>query len=268
MNSLHGYQEVAEKLRRSTVQVQNGAWGGGAGVVWDDGGTVVTNAHVVRGRGAVVVDHRGRRFRARVTMRDAERDLALLETKAADLEPAAVGDSDSLRPGHIAIAVGSPFGLAGAVTAGIIHARGPLENGPRGEWIQADIRLSPGNSGGMLADAHGRVIGINSMIWRGLGLAAPSNEVDAFVRGETPLRLGVEIIPVASGLLVGATEPGSLAERAGLLVGDVILCGVDELRRLLRVARRNGVADLPISRGGKTLTLRIENQTPAGARAA
>jgi serine protease Do len=184
------------------------------------------------------------------------------------LEPARIGDSDSLRAGHIAIAVGSPFGLSGAITAGIIHARGPLEYGPAGEWIQADIRLSPGNSGGMLADAEGRAIGINSMIWRGVGLAAPSNGVDAFVRGEAALRLGVEIIPVAGGLLVAALEAAGFAERSGVLVGDVILCGVDELKRLLRLAQKSGAAEIPMSRGGKSWMLHLDIKARPGARAA
>ena len=79
------------------------------------------------------------------------------------------------------IAIGNPAGIRGAVSTGIIHSSSVNEFGRPNPWIQADIRLAPGNSGGMLADAEGRVIGINTMIFRGLGLAVPSNEVCAFL---------------------------------------------------------------------------------------
>jgi S1-C subfamily serine protease len=120
----------------------------------------------------------------------------------------------------------------------------------------------------MLADANGHVIGINSMVWRGLGLAAPSNEVAAFSSGEEPLRLGVEIVPVELGLLVAGIAPDSLAERSGVLVGDIILCAPDQLRRLLRGAARTGAAEIAIQRGGVRRTLRVAVETKAGARAA
>jgi serine protease Do len=109
---------------------------------------------------------------------ERERDLALLETGAlGSARPAEIGDSDSLRAGQLVVALGNPLGMPGAVAAGVIHAaaRG-------GRWIQADLRLAPGNSGGMLADAAGRVVGITTMIADGLALAVPSNEVATFVR--------------------------------------------------------------------------------------
>jgi len=181
-----GYEEVVERLRRSVVWVQNGVQvlngrGGGSGVVWDvvpeARGLVVTNAHVVRSNHVSVVDAWGRRRTARVIKHDPERDLALLEVPAGGLEPAEIGDSTLLRSGQIVLAIGNPLGIAGAVAAGVIHGAGS-------KWIQADVHLAPGNSGGALADAAGRVIGINTMVFRGIGLAVPSNEVKAFVRGE------------------------------------------------------------------------------------
>jgi serine protease Do len=102
-----------------------------------------------------------------------------------------IGDSDALRVGELVVAVGSPFGLAGAVTAGVIHAipsRRP--SGPR--FIEADVRLAPGNSGGPLADSRGRVIGINARIAGGLALAVPSNVVTRFVAS---LRRGAIAVP-------------------------------------------------------------------------
>jgi serine protease Do len=170
------YAALIESVRRSTVQVLSGR-GGGSGVVWDRGGLVVTNAHVAvdrTGRYAEVVDAAGQRRKARIIRRDRERDLALLAVEAQDLEPAEFGDSDRLRAGQVVVAVGMP----GAV-AGVIHAAGPGS-----KWVQADLHLAPGYSGGILADASGRVIGINTMIYRGIGLAIPSNEVSKFVREE------------------------------------------------------------------------------------
>ena len=171
------FEELTERLRRSVVQVAPG----GSGVIWDALGGIVTNAHVATGARAEVVDASGRRYVARVLWRDRERDLALLHAGAVVYPPAAeIGDSDSLHAGQLVLALGNPLGLTGAVTAGVIHTVGPVG---RREWIQADVRLAPGNSGGMLADVSGRVIGITTMIWNGLGLAVPSNEVNAFVRG-------------------------------------------------------------------------------------
>jgi serine protease Do len=172
---------LVERLRRSSVQVlQRG--GGGSGIVWDSSGHILTNSHVMRGEQAWVVDSQGRRSRGRVVRRDPERDLALLET-GLNAEPALFADSNAVRPGEIAFAIGNPLGLTGAVAFGAIHATGALPFGPKGRWLQADVRLAPGNSGGMLADAEGRVIGVNTMIFHGMGLAVPSNEAAAFISG-------------------------------------------------------------------------------------
>lgn len=174
-----GYEQVIERLRRSTVQVLSGR-GGGSGVVWNANGFVVTNAHVAPGKYAETIDASGRRWTARVVKRDRERDLAALEISFAGLESAEIGDSESLRSGQIVLAIGHPFGITGAVTLGTIHAPGARQN-----WIQADVRLAPGNSGGILADAAGRVIGINTMIFHGIGLAVPSNEVNRFLHADS-----------------------------------------------------------------------------------
>lgn len=173
-----GYEQIIERLRRSTVQVLSGR-GGGSGVVWAADGCIVTNAHVAPGQYAEIVDSSGRRWTARIIRRDRERDLAALQAAAGDLPPAEIGDSESLRVGQIVLAIGHPFGITGAVTLGTIHAAGE-----RAQWIQADVRLAPGNSGGILADAAGRVIGINTMIFHGIGLAVPSNEVKRFLRAD------------------------------------------------------------------------------------
>jgi len=265
---MRGFNEVVEKLRRSTVQITDGR-GGGSGVMWDAAGTIVTNAHVARSSELLLIDSSGRKFRGKVSRRDPDSDLAVIETQALNLEPAVIGDSSRLRAGEIAIAVGNPLGVAGAAAWGIIHAVGPLDFGARRSWIQADIRLAPGNSGGALATATGEIIGINTMVYGGLGLAAPSNEVTAFVRGESHhAHLGVELIAAAQELIVVAVEQDSLAHRAGVLLGDVLQCSVDELRRLLAGIQQNGSIEIPIVRGGRARMLRVHAERASGARAA
>ena len=265
---MRGFNEVVDKLRRSTVQITDGR-GGGSGVVWDSAGTIVTNAHVARSDRLALIDSSGQKFRGRMTRRDPEIDLAIIETQNRNLEPATIGDSARLRPGEIAIAVGNPLGVAGAAAWGIVHSVGPLDFGARCTWIQADVRLAPGNSGGALATATGEVIGINTMVYRGLGLAAPSNEVAAFVRGESDrVPLGVELVAAAQWLVVVAVEENSLARRAGVLLGDVFQCSAGELRRLLASVKLEGSVEIPVARGGRTRTLRVHADRAAGARAA
>ncbi len=231
---MNGFGEVAERLRRSTVHVRVGAHGGGSGVILDGGGLVVTNAHVARAERAGIELWDGRRVEAAVTARDPRRDLAALRMGGSDLVPAALGDSDRLRVGELVIAVGNPLGFSGALTTGVVHALGPVRAVGREPWVQANVRLAPGNSGGPLADARGEVIGINTMIAGGLGLAVPSNAVKQFLAGRRRPSLGVSVRPLALrtggapgiGLLLLDVEPGGAAAAASLLRGD-LLVGVD-----------------------------------------
>jgi len=227
-----GFGEVAERLRRSTVLVQAGGRGSGSGVIWDGDGLIVTNAHVTGGPNAQVQLWDGRKFEARIQSRDPLLDLAALRISANDLPAMNSGDSSRLRPGELAIAVGNPLGFVGALTTGIIHAVGPLRGfGPR-TWVQADVRLAPGNSGGPLADARGRVIGINTMVTGRLALAIPSNAVDQFLfAGPRNAWLGATLHPVrvprenthTFGLVILEVEPGSPAANASLMPGDILL---------------------------------------------
>src|SRR5260370_24215861 len=179
-----GFGEVAEKLRRSTVLIRAGGRGCGSGVIWSSSGTIVTNSHVARGVQTTVELCDGREFRATTSSRDPRRDLAALRIDAVNLPSAIAADSSQIRPGELAIAIGTPLGFVGALTTVVIHAVGPLRRLNSQHWVQSDVRLAPGNSGGPLADARGRVIGINTMVAGRLALAIPSNTVTNFLRGE------------------------------------------------------------------------------------
>jgi len=176
--------DVAERLRQVTVHVRaagRSAWAGaGAGVIWLRHGLVVTNAHVATAAGAEVVLPDGRALPARLVARDPRRDLAALAVAMDDQLPALRADARGLRPGELVVAVGHPLGVAYAAALGIVHRAPSDERGPGG-WLQADIRLAPGNSGGPLADAAGRIVGINAMIVGGLGIAVPTHVVERFV---------------------------------------------------------------------------------------
>ena len=168
---------IADRLQQVTVEI-SGPGGGGAGVLWAPD-LVVTNAHVARGSRVVVGFADGRQVEACLVAADRRTDIALLRVPRAGMAPAASADSDALRVGALVVAVGHPLGLRRTLTAGVVHGFPLSRSG--GRWIQADVRLAPGNSGGPLADTTGRVVGINTMIAGGLALAIPVNDVRRFV---------------------------------------------------------------------------------------
>jgi serine protease Do len=230
-----GFGEVAERLRRSTVRVSSAGRGHGSGIIVKSDGTIVTNAHVAPGGKtfghSTVTLWDGRSYAAEIAARDLRRDLAILRVPTSDLPAAPLGDSNQLRAGELVIAIGNPLGFMGALTAGIVHAVGPLPGlGPR-KWIQAGVRLAPGNSGGPLADASGNVVGVNTMVAGRLGLAVPSNEVSRLLSGETAQPLGVTLSPIRVaaagrerlGLMILELAPTGAASRASLLPGDILL---------------------------------------------
>jgi serine protease Do len=228
-----GLGEIAERLRRSTVLVRpGGSKGNGSGVIWSTDGLIVTNAHVARARRAEICLWDGREVQAEVTARDGRCDLAALRISAPNLIAAEVADSARVRAGEVAIAVGNPMGFVGAMTTGVIHGVGPIPGLFGHSWVQSDVRLAPGNSGGPLADVRGRVIGINSMLAGKMALAIASNEVSRFLLGDQGSNwLGVTVMPVGLpkpsghyfGLVLVDIEPGSAAARASLLPGDILL---------------------------------------------
>ena len=234
---------VAEGLRRSTVEIRSGErmrQGNGSGAVIGPD-QVITNAHVLRGgslsiTSLSITSWEGKVVGASVLKIDQRRDLALLSSPGLNAPPASLGDSDALRSGTPIFAIGNPLGFVGAVSSGIVHAVGTLGPCFLGglSWIQADLRLAPGNSGGPLANFQGHIIGINTMITSGgLALAAPSRAVQTFLaRKGSPLQLGVVLRPVRVhsrelGMLILEIRSGAAAEAASLLPGDILIAADD-----------------------------------------
>lgn len=186
----HDLGIVVDSLREITVGVHGAGdrrSGEGAGVIWHPDGLVVTNAHCVRHRRLSVRMVDGRSLEAVVVAHDARLDLALLEAPALRGRAPVLGDVESLRAGELLLALGHPLGVSGALALGVLHTvvRDSRSGGGL-RWICADVRLAPGNSGGPLADAAGRIVGINTMIAGGLGLAIPTPVVQRFVARVRP----------------------------------------------------------------------------------
>ena len=243
---------IVEALRRSTVRVTSGR-GNGSGVVLT-GERVVTNAHVIAGKQVAVESWEGKTLPASLVKIDRRRDLAILAVPSLDAPAAALGDSDRLQAGTPVVAVGNPLGFTGAVSSGIVHAGGGSS------WIQADVRLAPGNSGGPLADLRGEVIGINTMIVAGgLALAIPSRAVQSFLnRAGSGVSLGVVVRPVRLrngdiGMLILELAPGGAAESASLLPGDILM---GDLQTAIDQAP-GGLIQLDFYRGGQHTLRRV-----------
>ena len=275
----------------------------GSGVIVSEDGHILTNHHVVAGVDEIrVTTFDGAQFQAEWVGSDPTVDVAVLKIKVnqpegVDGEPPRrfpalrFGDSDGVRVGDMALAVGNPFGLSETVTRGIISAKQRQLSDGSNEYFQTDAVINPGNSGGPLVDVHGEIIGINSAIftgqqdvrvWQGIGLAIPSNEArevyDAIVFDKPLLRgyLGVYFAPeltrqhaMAAGLrslkgaLVTNVDEQSPAQQAGLKPGDVIVSfngaeattAADTLNRIRRLKAGEQVK-LGVFRQGQTLELR------------
>jgi serine protease Do len=225
--------KLARTMARATVEISVNNRGGGCGIIWDRD-VIVTNAHVVgSARRARVKLHDGSTLPGEVMFRDEQRDLAEVrfDVPSGELVGAAIGNAADLRVGDIVAAFGAPLGIAGALTLGIVHRKPVDADGRIHRWIEADVRLAPGNSGGPLMDARGRVVGVNSMIAYGLALAVPSESVARFLRlrGDRAwIGISVEMVRLDRaegeiGLLIAETTPGGPAARAGIIAGDVIV---------------------------------------------
>ena len=250
--------KVAAKVLPSVVSIQftgTAGSGTGSGVVIDDSGLIVTNNHVVEeaanGGSLTVSFQDGTTTSAEIVGRDPSADLAVIRVDGVDnLVPAKLGNSDDLQVGESVIAIGSPLGLNGTVTTGIVSALNrPVLPDPNSSddsvlnAIQTDAAINPGNSGGALVNLDGELVGINSAIATlgastggqsgsiGLGFAIPVNEAkwisNQLISDGTAehARLGVTVEPSTGDVLgaqVGTVESGSAADKAGLAEGDVI----------------------------------------------
>jgi S1-C subfamily serine protease len=178
--------DAVKRGRQALVLVRDGRAGAGAGTIWHPDGLILTNAHVVKRRHLEVVLPDGQVKAARIVAHDAAGDVAALSIEARGLPTIALGDSRQLRPGDWVTALGHPWGVLGAATAGTITGVGKrLPEMPRSDqdWIAISLHLRPGHSGGPLVDAEGRLIGINTMMaGPDVGLAVPVHTVKAFLR--------------------------------------------------------------------------------------
>jgi len=172
--------EVASRLSRSVVEIRAGS-GIGAGTIWRPDGLIVTNNHVVPFGRAEIRLADGTTTMGQILARDPRNDLAVIEVTLRGL-PAAEIRRDPVRPGELVMAIGHPFGVRYAAALGIVSTAVGAAEGFDRPLIRADVPIGPGNSGGPLVDATGRVVGINAMVGGGLALAVPSSLAEGLVR--------------------------------------------------------------------------------------
>ena len=287
-------EQIYRSASAGVVSVRTGN-GSGTGFVIDRDGTLVTNAHVVGDAETVQVQFSNdATATARVAGVDRSSDLAVLNVDTSEtgsLHALELADSEGVRTGQLAVAIGSPFGLPQTATAGIVSGTGRHIQAPDGfqidRVIQTDAPINPGNSGGPLLDARGRVIGVNSQIQTGgsqgnvgIGFAVPSNTVADVVprleRGERIARpfLGVSTAPGTSGAVVREVTAGGPAADAGLRTGDVIVAIAgetvdepDDVAGAIQDRRPGETVEVEVRRGGSTdtLDLRLGDPSLAGA---
>jgi S1-C subfamily serine protease len=262
--------------------------GQGSGIVMDATGYILTNNHVIKGASTIQVSLAdGRKVKAVVIGRDGATDLAVLKIDVDGLVPAEVGDSDKVETGALVWAVGSPFGLERSITSGILSAkhRSGLAGSPSQDFLQTDAAVNPGNSGGPLVDAAGKVIGINTAIvgesYQGISFAIPSNvAVEIYSRikaGRGWLGVILEEMNQDRARQVGLSEQAGVyvsqiylhenkspASAAGVQPGDIVLKWNDDtvgsandLRRFVEKTKVGSKAKLLVRRGERDLTLEV-----------
>jgi serine protease Do len=171
---------LAENLQQAVVEVRSGETASGTGIIWGGAGLIVTNAHCIRRGASLQVIAGGKWREAHALAYHPHHDLALLAAPSVTGPLLELRDPESLRTGELVFAHGHPLGVKDALAMGVLHAVTRDKSGSA-RWIVADVRLAPGNSGGPLVDAEGRLVGINSMVVNGLGVAVPASLVQRFV---------------------------------------------------------------------------------------
>ena len=294
---------ASEKVSPSVVNIEVSTadrrrGGSGSGFVFTPDGFLLTNSHVVHGASKIEVTLLdGRRGEAQLIGDDPETDLAVIRINAPNLMSVAFGDSNKIRVGQLAIAIGNPYGFQYSVTAGVVSALGRSLRSGTGRLIdnviQTDAALNPGNSGGPLVNSRGEVIGVNTAVIlpaQGICLATAINTAK-FVAGQlikdgrvrrSYIGVAGHVVPLhrrlvrhhnltaETGVLVVSTEPGGPSSKAGVQEGDVIvgyddlpIASIDDLHRLLTDQKVGVRSNLTVIRRNEKLTLSI---TPEGLR--
>ena len=286
------------EVQNRSLRANQEARGSGSGFVFTPDGFILTNSHVVhRAERIRVAFADGSGSEAQLIGDDPDTDLAVIRVTTPNLMPIAFGDSDKIRVGQMAIAIGNPYGFQYTVTAGVVSALGRSLRARSGrlidDIIQTDAALNPGNSGGPLVDSQGRVIGVNTAMIMGAQSICFAIAVNTakFVAGRLirdgrirrsyigvagqsvplPRRLVYyHKLQVESGVLVVSIEADSPARRAGLREGDVIIGfdgqpvpGIDALHRLLTDARLEVKSWLEVLRRTEVLQLQVAPQESA-----
>jgi serine protease Do len=284
----NGPQQNPRSKPRAEPEERSVPRGVGSGFFISEDGYLLTNHHVVEDATDIFVTLTdAREFKAKVIGSDKRSDVALLKVEAKGMAFLPIGSAKSLKKGQWVMAIGSPFGLESTVTSGIVSALG-RETGDYLPFIQTDVAVNPGNSGGPLLNLKGEVVGINAQIvsrsggFMGISLAIPIEEAMAVVDqlrasgSVTRGRIGVQIgevskdvaqaigLPKAEGALVGGVEPDAPADKAGVLPGDVITKFGDkpigrwsDLPRLVGETKPGTTSTLEVWRKGKPLTLKV-----------
>jgi serine protease Do len=290
INTTGGEQTILPMANRTRTRMPTE--GQGSGVVMDASGYVLTNNHVIRGATDIHVSLAdGRKVKATVVGRDGPTDLAVLKIDADKLTPASFGDSESVEPGALVWAVGSPFGLERSITSGILSAkhRSGLNGNRDQDFLQTDAAVNPGNSGGPLVDAGGKVIGINTAIvgeaYQGISFAIPSNvarNIYNRLKSEGIVRrgwLGVHLEEMTEQRAIDAGLPGmrgvfimgiymhdnaSPAATAGIQPGDVLLSwngtpvnSPSDLRKQVEKTAVGSAVQVRVQRRGQEIGLEV-----------
>lgn len=299
------FVKTVQERRGITGRRQVVGEGVGSAFVYDPNGLIITNNHVIDGASEIyVVFGRKRQVKATIVGRDPRTDVAVIRVDEKNLPFLPLGDSEAVRVGDWVMAIGNPFGLSHTVSAGIISAKGRTIADVKGldeagyyDFLQTDASINPGNSGGPLLDTAGRVVGMNTAIRRSannIGFAIPVNMIkellprllaDGTVKRSA---IGVVVAPLMpedrerlkvhdeSGVLVSVVVPGGPADKAGLVVDDVILSfqgealpSPDRLRWVASLAGVGKTVTLRVARGARKFDLQVklnalpERSTPA-----